>query len=676
MPASKAYTVPTIFTAVDRFSRPVTAMGNAMSSFISRSEVGLSRAERGWTKLMAPIRSVNKMLMGLGLYIGLYSLFRILSGIVGVIAQYEQSQINIQSVSTASIRDNKMLGLEARKVAVAYGQAASGVAALQFELLKMGFTANDVQKMTEPISTGARALRTSPERLSEVAAGILLSYNKDAGQTKDVINKLAYAANLTAADFESYATQLPIVNRVAFLSGQSYEKVLAYLGTLRNVQIHTATGATSLKNIIIDAAKNGMDFRKAIEKVAKSNNAVVYAANKFGKRSVVSAVEFSRQLDFIDKLVEKIKAAPSDYVTDLAKKQLSGLNGMLTLTKSAWEEFILSIDEGNGPIGRASKGILTTVRAMLLFASGSDASVQAMNDIDMATLRSARKYLHWINIITKAILLVAALRVGMYLWRTAIIANTVATVAWNSVLAISVALGITNAATVRWNAVSIWVLIAATRVMTAVTWLWTAAQTAVNAAMFANPIGAMVLALAALAGYTYLVVTHWNSWGAALSMTSGPLGLMLTLIQSFRRNWDMIVEAFQSEGILGGIKAIGRTIIDALVMPVQQIYHWLSKLPEALGGAQFSKMEKAISLWREKGLGVNTETDENGVPIARPHVKRNANWSDEDQKIFEKMMLGKIQVDFGNVPQGTNVKGSVSGIVGAITPRLGSTMGF
>lgn len=674
MPTGKSYTVPTIFTAVDKFSRVVTAMGGAMNTFISRNEVGLARAERGWSKLMTPVRSLNKMLMGFGYYVGLYSLFRILKGIVGIFADFEQSQINIQSVSTASAKDNRMLGLEARKVAVAYGQAASSVAGLQFELIKMGFTANQVNQMTEPISTGARALRTTPERLSEVAAGILLSYNKDAGQTKDVINKLAYAANLTAADFESYATQLPIVNRVAFLSGQSYEKVLAYLGTLRNVQIHTATGATSLKNIIIDAAKNGMDFRKAIEKVAHANNAVVYAANKFGKRSVVSAVEFSKQLDFIDTLVEKIKNAPSNYVSDLAKKQLSGLNGIIDLTRSAYQEFILSLEDGSGKYAKVIKNTMETVRAMLLFAAGTDAATAAMNDIDLATLRTARKSLDWLETLGKLLLVIAALRVAMFLWRTAVIAFTVVQGLYNVAVGVAIALGWKNVFALRGNAIATVAYRGAMIIATAATWLWTSAQWALNIALSANPIGAVVLIIAALVGYVSLVVTKWNEWGAALSLTSGPLGFTISLIQAFRRNWDLIVQAFTGQGLIAGIKMIGKTFLDALIMPVQQLYHLLSKLPDAMGGSFFAKMERDAALLR-KSLGVNVDSDESGSPI-RPALKKGDEFSEEDRKILDRVIRNKFQVDFSGVPFGTKVNSQDSSMLGSITPRLGTTMVF
>ena len=41
----------------------------------------------------------------------------------------------------------------------------------------------------------------------------------------------------------------------------------------------------------------------------------------------------------------------------------------------------------------------------------------------------------------------------------------------------------------------------------------------------------------------------------------------------------MVVKAFKTQGILGGLKAIGRVLLDAILMPVQQLLELLAKIP-------------------------------------------------------------------------------------------------
>lgn len=123
----------------------------------------------------------------------------------------------------------------------------------------------------------------------------------------------------------------------------------------------------------------------------------------------------------------------------------------------------------------------------------------------------------------------------------------------------------------------------AARIATVSQWAW-------NAAMYANPIGLIIVGVVALIGFIALIVAKWDEWGAAVSIFMGPLGLVISLIQSFRRNWDMVKEAFATGGIIGGIKAIGLVIMDAILMPVQQLLELLAKIPGmgdlAGGGAE------------------------------------------------------------------------------------------
>ncbi|MFV8351555.1 phage tail tape measure protein [Flavobacterium sp. XS2P14] len=113
--------------------------------------------------------------------------------------------------------------------------------------------------------------------------------------------------------------------------------------------------------------------------------------------------------------------------------------------------------------------------------------------------------------------------------------------------------------------------------------LQTAAQWLLNIAMNANPIGLIITGVAALIGLVAVVITYFDDWGASLTLFLGPLGFVINLVQSFRRHWDSITNAFSAGGIIAGIKRIGLVILDALLMPVQQLLELLSKIP-GLGG--------------------------------------------------------------------------------------------
>jgi TP901 family phage tail tape measure protein len=108
----------------------------------------------------------------------------------------------------------------------------------------------------------------------------------------------------------------------------------------------------------------------------------------------------------------------------------------------------------------------------------------------------------------------------------------------------------------------------------------TIAQWNLNAAMDANPIGAVIIIITALIAVVSLVISYWDDWGAAITLVftimSAGIGAVILIVQSFRKHWDSITEAFTKGGIVAGIKRIG-------LYPVQQLLGLLAKIP-GLGG--------------------------------------------------------------------------------------------
>jgi hypothetical protein len=140
----------------------------------------------------------------------------------------------------------------------------------------------------------------------------------------------------------------------------------------------------------------------------------------------------------------------------------------------------------------------------------------------------------------------------------------------------------------------------------------TAAQILFNAS---NPIGWLMIAGTLIA----LVVAGFDDWGAALTLLIGvaalffspvtaALALVVSLVMSFGRNWDMIVQAFKSDGILGGIKAIGVTLLDAVLYPVEQLLNMLSKIPGLnIAGGWAEDIKRLRASMGVEGLSLSTD---------------------------------------------------------------------
>lgn len=114
---------------------------------------------------------------------------------------------------------------------------------------------------------------------------------------------------------------------------------------------------------------------------------------------------------------------------------------------------------------------------------------------------------------------------------------------------------------------------------TTVTKAAAAAQWVLNAAMNANPIGLIVMGIAALVAIVTVVIKKYNEWGAALTFVLGPLGMIINIVMTIKRYWDSIAEAFSNGGFIAGIKQIGKALLDIILYPVQQLLELLSNIP-------------------------------------------------------------------------------------------------
>lgn len=660
------FTVPTQFTAIDRFSKPMQVMGAAVNSFAFRSQAALARVDRSFRAMMSPINSVRSALNSIGLYFGIWVLIRAAQAAVGVMMDFEQANVNISTViEKHELPLMKDLSNQARTLAVNYGVAASKVSELQFELRKMGYEARTILNITPGIVSGAIGLRTTPEQMAETMGGVFKGFGMNvsdqetgARTAQDAVDKLVKVSHMTAATYESFATQLPIISSMA--KGRlSYDKVLAMLGVTRDLQIQTATASTSIKNWLLDViAKQGKTEDQAWEALKKlvetPDKLTKVIFEKHGKKTVVTMEALVKMHKEVEAITKKLQDPTTyrGYADKLARMQLLSTTGHLKLMKSAYQELILSIDEGEGPVANAIKNYSMIASAALLIAAGSEPAQSRLAQMDQSIIASANSALRWLRIIYQVVK-------WFVIFKVALIAAKIVLLGYNIVLGVSAALGWANIFALRGNIVAL----TAYRVVAGAA---TAAQWLLNAAMTANPIGAIIVAIVALIGYMALLINNWHEWGAALSMASGPLGLMLATVMSILEKWEKIQAVFSKEGLIAGIKAIGLALYDAILYPLQQTALWIAKM---IPGGEIAKgsilFASAIQQFREDN-NLTSESETQKVPRLDSLTTKTLM---EMSSITEK----KVTVDV-NVPQGSRVTGSDDSVT--ISPRLSSSMGW
>lgn len=513
---SAALVIPSVFTAVDKFSGPMKGMGDAVQGFVSRSERYLGRANAMFSRLMTPITNINRMLMGLGYYVGLFTLIRIIKNAIDIFADFQQANADLAVVMGLSVKQNKVLADDARRIGLNYGVAATEVVKMQHALATLGFEQSDILKMGRPLITGSSALEgADPERLAQTIGAVINAFdNLGTGDTQHILDVMALSANRTALNFDKLATTLPIVSGPANAVGVDFERLVALLGVLQNSGVHVATSATSLKNIFIDSAKKGHTYEQVLDNIAKNSNKLVYANKQFGKRSVVSALALSAHMNDakngVVALTEEFRRAQVGLTDLIAIQRLDTFRGAQKLLNAAWNEFVLSIEDGTGSLAQSMTRILKVASAVLLLSSDSDQAREAISKMDSEIVDTARRWQFWGNVIMYVVAALIAVRVALAIWGATLAIVRGVMIAYNVVSGIMAAVTMASSVSIVRGTAYMYAYRAAMLVVTAAQW-------AFNVAMDANPVMLVITAVLGLAAAFGILDNSYNKVNGSMN---------------------------------------------------------------------------------------------------------------------------------------------------------------
>ncbi len=639
----------TKFTAIDKFSSPIRKMSSNVRKFGQRAEIGLAKAERGFRRMMSPLAKVGKMLGGFGLFLTGAVIATVIGGAISVFMDFEQANANLASVMATATRPQLIaLQVDAKRLGATTAKTASEVVGLQESLARLGFEAPQIINMTESVISGSIAMQGELSATAELVGALVKTFDDFSSiDTPQIIDQLTVATQSSALNFEKLQAGLPIVAGAANAAGITFTRLVALMGKLSDAGIDTSSSATALRNIFIESAKQGLSYSQILDKIEKNQDKLTTANDEFGKRAAVPAAILAKNIRATEELDKKLQSAAkgnrlSGAAAIAAAKQLDTLKGSLIIIKSAWEGFILSMEDGTGAFSQNLKRIVQVATEMLSLASGTAKAAEKLDALGKRTRVLADRGIFWLKIIRNTVILLVAFKVIL-------IASRIILSGYSIALGIAAVVQGRMSLSLRFNTIALTTWTIVTRTATIAARLW-------GIAMFiaTGPIGLIILGIAALVALIVLIASKWNTWGAALSLFLGPLGFVISLIQSFRRNWDLIVSTFKTEGILAGFKKIGVTILDAILMPLQQVFELMSKIP-GIGGFAGDVASK-IAQFREK-LGVNVTTDETGKEIIQPGVslerartERFETTENQNIGITIKDETGRAEVNEGKGP--------------------------
>ena len=600
-----AVKIPAEFRAVDKVTHIAKKMTSGVRRFAKNSSAAMRRFD---SRVTRSINGLKRKVGSFGAYIGGAALFGALSAGIGVMADFEEANSNLASILQVNVDQTAKLQANSKKLGATTAFTASQVTGLQTEYAKLGFTEQEILKVTESTLSLAAATKTDLGQAASQVGATLRAFNLDAQHGARVADVFALSTSKSALNMEFLNTAMAIVAPVASKFGFSVEEVTTLLGKLADSGFDASSAATATRNIMLNLADSNGKLAKSLGRPVKDLPSLIAGLdnlNKKGidlnkalkltdKRSVAAFATFlggtKKTLD-LNEALEKAGGSAQK----MADKQLDNLTGKTTILKSAYEGFILSLDDGSGPYSDTFKNIVMVATEMLSLASGTAKAKSELTGAELEIRNSAETTMSF----AKALLYIAAV------YKT-----------------VSVALGIYSTVKTAY---------------TAVTTAAAAAQTTFAVALWAAtwPILAIIAAVAAIIAIFY----YWDDITAWFSKQ------WKRYTEWFGERWNKVVKWFKEFDFKEFFKDIGRSILKFLLAPIQGLLMLLSKLPGKIGKIASLGLEKLGDLTGD----VNADVGSEAGPLESPESKNS-------KIVRETTSRNTIGIDIND--PGNNVSGT------------------
>lgn len=280
----------------------------------------------------------------------------IIRDVFNVIKDFDQAQANLASVLGVSRDQMSGLTEQAKELGATTRFTASQVSELQLEFAKLGFTQKEIEGMTSATLDLAGATGSELGETASIVGATMRGFGLDVSETQRVTDVMSKSFSTSSLDMSKFATAMASVAPVAKLSGKTIEQTTALISTLSDRGIDASTAGTGLRNMFLKANKAGLTFDEALVEISSSTDQVGTAMELFGTRGATLGVILANNTEDTMKLHEANLEAEGSTKT-MADMQLNTLGGSLDLLRSAWEGYILKLNEAGGVGDTLKNGI-------------------------------------------------------------------------------------------------------------------------------------------------------------------------------------------------------------------------------------------------------------------------------------------------------------------------------
>ncbi len=569
--------VPAIFSAVDNFSSVVRRMTTGVSNFSTATTSAVQRVNTRVNKLWSGLDNLSQIALGGGISAGF-----LVAG--KAVMEYEDALASLEAVTGKS--SNLFKG-QIESIATRTKKSAIDVTK-SFEIIgsAMSQYLNNPKALGQITEAGiifSKASRMELEPSLEVLTSVLNQFGFGAEKASWAVNKLTAGEIVGSVKTAKLSEQLSKFGAVADNVNATLPESIALIQALGL----KFTGP--MQSEIGHAAKNLLLIMDGSTVASKSATAM------FQKHGVSTKILTDRSLSLGARLRELSKVQKDGAaMVEIFGKENATAGAAIFQNLGTYEKYLKKIEETNEADKQASVNSNTLSNAITEIKNSFINAIVSgdKNNNTLSKLKDTAKFLA--NNMGTILTVTKNLIIGFVAFKAIVITTTALTWLYNASLGVMAVISGTGAMALRGNAVALGAYKVAAAIATGAQWL-------LNAAMSANPIGLVIVAIAALIALVTVAVMKFDSWGAALLLFLGPVGMVVSAFKLFYDQWESIKKAFTTDGIIGGIKRIGIVLLDVVLKPLQQVLGFLKDMP-LIGGMATKGFDKINSFRNQLDL--------------------------------------------------------------------------
>ena len=301
---------------------------------------GLNKAERAMDrtgrKMEAVGRNLTKSITAPMVALGAVA--------INTFQGFELEMAKVRAISGATADEFMKLKANAEKLGASTIFSAKQVAGLQVEFAKLGFTASEIDKVTESTLYLAQASQTDLARAAEVAGSTLRAFGLNASETGRVTDVMAKSFSTSALDMEKFAESMKYVAPVANSANMSIEETTAMLAVMANAGIKGSQAGTSLRRIISELGAGAEPVAEKIKKLANAGLGLDIAMDEVGRSAQSALLVLGKGIDQVDPLTKSFEQS-GGAAKAMANMMDDTLFGSMKGLQSATEGALIQIGE-------------------------------------------------------------------------------------------------------------------------------------------------------------------------------------------------------------------------------------------------------------------------------------------------------------------------------------------